>query len=495
MGILDTILQLKRQQGGDTSPIPAALSSAINSTAAGAALPPPSLTAGGSDAPTPQIPAAVTDAIQSQPIAAPQLTPRTGVFDGPTPAPGQPYTPLTTAQKVARVLGLVGNVAGAVAPYVGEAPAQTQQRLEGQKLSMEQAQLQNSMRHQQFEEGLQGAEEARTAQAFPVAQQVERTKLANMRTPEQTAELNDNEVVTTPMGSMFRVNKASGEAQPVTVTGNDGNGSPLQLAPKMPRYEVEHDSQGRPYAVVDKFTMQRYYPGQAMPQDAQQEFNAVAAAHDQGRQEKFADQDRLFAQQDTRQQHMLDAQDARQQRNFAQQMGMLNARTQQQENKPTDQEKSRADLANNLKENADQLEQIIARRPDLFGPMGGRLTAVKNLFGSNDPDIGAINTIKHQLGQVQMSAHGMRSAQGIAAAADSILNNFYAGPEGLKGALNQARNSVSTFQQPTNVQRPTLTGQTPPSSTPPPGATHTAPGSDGHIHWTNSKGEDLGVKQ
>lgn len=114
--------------------------------------------------------------------------------------------------------------------------------------------------------------------------------------------------------------------------------------------------------------------------------------------------------------------------------------------KPTADEQRRADLSENLNENLSTLEEIINRRPDLVGAIGGRWADVKNLVGSNDPDIGALKTAEHQIGMAQISAHGMKSAQGISGAADSIMNNLHSGPEALKGAIRTARNSVATFQ-------------------------------------------------
>jgi hypothetical protein len=115
--------------------------------------------------------------------------------------------------------------------------------------------------------------------------------------------------------------------------------------------------------------------------------------------------------------------------------------------KPTADEQRRADLAGNLEENLATLEEIVNRRgDDLFGPIAGRVTGLKASFGSNDPDIGTLETIKHQLGMAQISAHGMRSAQGIEGAATSILNNFKNGPDAVKASINAARNSVQTFK-------------------------------------------------
>lgn len=113
--------------------------------------------------------------------------------------------------------------------------------------------------------------------------------------------------------------------------------------------------------------------------------------------------------------------------------------------KPSPDEQRRADLSENLNENLATLEEIVSRRPELFGPVAGRWTGLKGSLGSDDPDIGALETIKHQIGMAQISAHGMRSAQGIGSAADSIMNSFKNGPEAMKASINAARNSVKTF--------------------------------------------------
>lgn len=114
-------------------------------------------------------------------------------------------------------------------------------------------------------------------------------------------------------------------------------------------------------------------------------------------------------------------------------------------NKPTADEQRRADLSENLNENLDQLEDIVKRRPELFGPLAGRWTELKGKFGSDDPDISALQVLEHQIGMAQISAHGMRSAQGISSAAESIMNGLHSGPAALQNAIKTVRNSVKTF--------------------------------------------------
>lgn len=114
--------------------------------------------------------------------------------------------------------------------------------------------------------------------------------------------------------------------------------------------------------------------------------------------------------------------------------------------KATADEQKRADLAENLNENFNQLEDILTRRPDLFGKVAGRLTNIREWIGSDDKDIAALGTLKHQIGMAQISAHGMRSAQGVESAAESLVNSWKNGADATKSALEKARTSVKTFE-------------------------------------------------
>lgn len=128
-------------------------------------------------------------------------------------------------------------------------------------------------------------------------------------------------------------------------------------------------------------------------------------------------------------------------------------------NKPNADEQKRADMVENLNENLDQLEDIVTRRPDLFGPLAGRITKGKEWLGSDDPDVAALKGIEDRLGMVQQSAHSMRSAQHVAASADSILNGFKNGPEAMKRAISDARKSGQTFTQDAQRGQPPAAAQ------------------------------------
>ncbi|HEY2496569.1 MAG TPA: hypothetical protein VGK24_05830 [Candidatus Angelobacter sp.] len=113
--------------------------------------------------------------------------------------------------------------------------------------------------------------------------------------------------------------------------------------------------------------------------------------------------------------------------------------------KPSTDEQRRADLTENLNENLTQLEDIVRRRPELFGKVAGRMTKAKEFIGSDDPDVAALKGIEDRLGMVAQSSHGMRSAQHVEAAANSILNGYKNGPDAMLRSIADARNSSKTF--------------------------------------------------
>lgn len=115
-------------------------------------------------------------------------------------------------------------------------------------------------------------------------------------------------------------------------------------------------------------------------------------------------------------------------------------------------EQKRADLAQNLNENIDSLEDIAKRRPELFGPLAGRYTELRNKIGTSDPDITKLEAIRHNLGMVSQGAHGMRSAEGVERSANSLLNGFHNSAEATAQGLEAARQSVQTFLN--NSQNP-----------------------------------------
>ena len=117
---------------------------------------------------------------------------------------------------------------------------------------------------------------------------------------------------------------------------------------------------------------------------------------------------------------------------------------------PSPDEQRRADLARNLEENLNNLEDIARRRPELFGPVAGRMTGARQAIGSSDPDVAALKVIEEQTGLAMVGAHAMRNAQHAEKAAQSITGANHTPASALlapNGPIAKARESLATFKQ------------------------------------------------
>ncbi len=137
--------------------------------------------------------------------------------------------------------------------------------------------------------------------------------------------------------------------------------------------------------------------------------------------------------------------------------------------KPTADEDRRADLSAAMSNYADMLIDIAQRRPDLFGPLAGRVTEARQFVGSNDPDVADLKFLKEQLGITQMGAHSLRSAQAIAPIADALANSFKNDAATTIATAEMAKKGVASFMGPQT--RPTVnTPNQPAAPTKPPGS-------------------------
>jgi hypothetical protein len=105
----------------------------------------------------------------------------------------------------------------------------------------------------------------------------------------------------------------------------------------------------------------------------------------------------------------------------------------------------RAALSSNVLENADAVEDIVKRRPEIVGATGGRYSNVQQMIGSDDPDIQALGVRMHNIALASNGAHGLRSAEAIAQTENELFNHFKAGPNAIHGGLQAIRGSVQTF--------------------------------------------------
>lgn len=113
--------------------------------------------------------------------------------------------------------------------------------------------------------------------------------------------------------------------------------------------------------------------------------------------------------------------------------------------KVTADEKKKAELAENIAENATAVNATLARRSDLIGAIAGRFTNVEQMIGNNDKDISAIGNRIHNIAMANSGVHGFRSQEGVKDTEATILNHFKNGPDAVKGALASNVDSVQTF--------------------------------------------------
>lgn len=155
-------------------------------------------------------------------------------------------------------------------------------------------------------------------------------------------------------------------------------------------------------------------------------------------------------------QYSNDRQDTRQQRGIAAGFGRLGQQEQFSLDKPTASEDQRADLADNLNHNLDRLEDIIKRRPDLFGKVQGNvMQPLRKRFGTKDEDAGELATIMDNIGMASQGAHQLRNGYLVEKIGSDITNASKNSPEAALRAIEASRASVGTFM---NVQRPTVNG-------------------------------------
>lgn len=338
---------------------------------------------------------------------------------------GTPWDQRSTGSKIAHVLNVAAQTAGDIfAPGI-------MARVPGTELNrkLQENELEGKINQEQQEQGQNEERAAQTAnlQSETNARDNPQPTFTPIQTDEGYQAFNPHKGTVTP------ITGAAGEPlQSVDHTKTPEGEMPLGNIPNLNA------------ALQDRFHVLN--PGQPLP--AQYKLAAGATQKDYDRIDKALEG--IEKAQGTKAQQ-AQANALRQQAMSMARERLDNAEEKQNNPKPTADEQRRADLAENLNENLGTLREIVGRRPELFGPLAGRWAELKQKFGSDDPDLATLQTIEHQIGMAQISAHGMRSAHGIQAAGDSILNHMHSGPHAVMAAIDAAQNSVKTFQG--DVQR------------------------------------------
>jgi len=113
----------------------------------------------------------------------------------------------------------------------------------------------------------------------------------------------------------------------------------------------------------------------------------------------------------------------------------------------TTADRNRASLAHVADDNLSQIEDIVNRRPDLFGAGGGRISNIDQMIGSDDPDLQALGNAAHNFAMANAGIHGSRSFENVQAAERELLNGLKSGPNGVRGAINSNRQNLRTIIQ------------------------------------------------
>lgn len=111
----------------------------------------------------------------------------------------------------------------------------------------------------------------------------------------------------------------------------------------------------------------------------------------------------------------------------------------------TTMQKNKADLAENMVFNANNVASILRRRPDIVGAIGGRLTTIDQMKGTNDPDIVQLATDIENIAKANAGIHGQKAQEAVKQYEDTVLNHFKNGPKGIYGGLKSSVDSVQTF--------------------------------------------------
>jgi hypothetical protein len=384
-----------------------------------------------------QPPQAVAPEIQPQ---APDLN--AALFQ-PTQAPAQPT--LADAPIPGRPTGVMDNMSGwrkaglLLSTFAGEAAKPgSMQPLLGQMRNEQAAQRQYDTNKPVLQQQANDQRDQRALTQFSTRSQIDQrnrqfqqevnNKKATLLSQLQ-GELQAGKVP--PEQLKYKYGRLA-SVQGITLAPEEIDNELQQIKPVGSAFEVVKGEKGRPEGIKDRAG--NVYTPDSIPNDpaAQAIWKAAQDSHSQGLTEEENKEKRVagyaadrqaaaFAHSDQAAQKKLDTKG------------------------PTADEQRRADLAKNMNENLDAFEDILKRRPDLFGPMAGRITGMKEAFGTSDPDVAKIKAIKEQMGMAMVGAHAMRNAQHVETAANAIVNSLKNSPMATAEAIKVARNSLQTF--------------------------------------------------
>lgn len=105
---------------------------------------------------------------------------------------------------------------------------------------------------------------------------------------------------------------------------------------------------------------------------------------------------------------------------------------------------TRAALGNNVQENTKAAADILARRPDLIGKIGGTASWFEQNLGHDDEDLANLQQRLDNITKASNGAHQLRGKYAIEAT-NKLLGQLRNGPNAFRGAFKAQDGSVQTF--------------------------------------------------
>jgi hypothetical protein len=116
----------------------------------------------------------------------------------------------------------------------------------------------------------------------------------------------------------------------------------------------------------------------------------------------------------------------------------------QQNVRPTGQERNKADLASSAHDQLADIKSIVAKRPDIFGPVNGRKTDFNVWLGSQDPDAQRFRAARTIAGDHLAGVFGGRSEAALNAL-DHAIGQFKDNPAAVSAGIDQLDKANDRF--------------------------------------------------
>ena len=112
---------------------------------------------------------------------------------------------------------------------------------------------------------------------------------------------------------------------------------------------------------------------------------------------------------------------------------------------PTGTERQRADLATSALEQIADMQSVLKKRGDMFGPGAGRITKMQQWIGSQDPEAQRMQAAAVTAADHLMGVFGGRSTA-TGQRIEALMGNFSTNPEATMAALEQYAKAAKTIQ-------------------------------------------------